>query len=370
MAVQFIEFLLAICAITQAPHRCHGWSLFTSDVVLPLLRTERSQPIEISSTDHQDSQRRAFVSAVTVATAVGTLIVPGESSAAESTVPSATLVVDSDAASASIAPVLVSLSGDAKKLFNEGRALESQGNIAAAQRLYAKVTQMAPRYIYGWSNLGNTQTAFGNLDAAEASYTTAVDLCLANLATTESIIGVPRCSDLYVLLLNRGSLRLNNGRPKDALQDLRQSEQLRGRPDAIVLQNLARALEINGLYSQADRDYTTAISMTSNEVSPFWLRSALVKYQLGDVKGGFDLLKRVAQRFPEAPEVRAAYAVFLSAMGDATAAQQKFLELPDRQRLKYVDTTYLTQTITWPPTMIQQLKTITTAVGDNRGLSS
>jgi tetratricopeptide (TPR) repeat protein len=372
MGVQFIELLLlAICVITLSPSGCHGWSSFTSGAaVIPRWGTERTPPI-LPSADHQDSQRRAFVVTVTAATFMATFIVPGASSAAESKVPSAaTLVADRDADSSSSAPVLVSLSGDAKKLFNEGRALESQGNIAAAQRLYAKVTQMAPRFVYGWSNLGNTQTAFGNLDAAEASYTTAVDLCLANLATTESIIGIPRCSDLYVLLLNRGSLRLNNGRPQDALQDLRQSEQLRGRPDAIVLQNLARALEINGLYSQADRDYTTAISMTSNEVSPFWLRSALVKYQLGDVKGGFDLLKRVAQRFPEAPEVRAAYAVFLSATGDATAAQQKFLELPDRQRLKYTDTTYLTQTISWPPTMIQQLKTITTAVGDNRGRSS
>ena len=35
--------------------------------------------------------------------------------------------------------------GDIKKLFNEGRALESQGNIFAAQRLYSKVTKVAPR---------------------------------------------------------------------------------------------------------------------------------------------------------------------------------------------------------------------------------
>lgn len=44
--------------------------------------------------------------------------------------------------------------------------------------------------------------------------------------------------------------------------------------------------------------------MTANEVNPFWLRSALVKLQLGDVQGGFDLMKRIDNRFPEAPEVR------------------------------------------------------------------
>ena len=261
--------------------------------------------------------------------------------------------------------VEVMASGDAKKLFNEGRALESQGNMAAAQRLYAKVTKISPRFIYGWSNLGNTQTAFGDLDAAEESYSTAIDLCNENLATTQEGFGQRRCSDQYILLLNRGSLRLNNGRPKEALADLQQASIARGRPDAIILQNLARAKELNGLYGQADRDYTTAISMTANEVNPFWIRSAMVKFQLGDVQGGFDLLKRVENRFPEAPEVRAAYATFLAAKDKQIEAQRKYLEIPDRQRLKFVDPDYLTKTIAWPPAMREQLAKISKAVGDS-----
>jgi len=43
------------------------------------------------------------------------------------------------------AEVLVSVTGDVKSLFNEGRAKELQGNIAAAQRIYSKVTKMAPK---------------------------------------------------------------------------------------------------------------------------------------------------------------------------------------------------------------------------------
>jgi len=262
-------------------------------------------------------------------------------------------------------PVDVAPPPDAKKLFNEGRALESQGNIAAALRLYSKVTQIAPRFIYGWSNLGNAQTALGDLTTAEKSYNTAIDLCNESLASDQQTgLGQRRCNDLYVLLLNRGSLRLNNGRPDEALKDLQQSNTLRGRPDAIVLQNLARAEEINGLFGASDRDYTTAISMTANEVSPFWLRSAMVKLQLGDVQGGFDLFKRVENRFPEAPEVRAAYAVFLTARGDETAGRQKFLEIPDRARFKYSDSNYVTKTISWPPAMRDALSKITAAVGD------
>jgi tetratricopeptide (TPR) repeat protein len=268
------------------------------------------------------------------------------------------------ASDTNVAP-LVSVTGDAKKFFNEGRALDSQGNLAAAQRIYQKVTKIAPNFIYGWSNLGNTQTAFGDLTSAEESYTKAISLCQENLMTTTQDSFAPRCNDLYVILLNRGCLYLNNGMPKEALSDLQQSAALRARPDAIVLQNLARAEEMNGFYLQADRDYTSAIAMTSNEVAPFWLRSAMVKYQTDHVQEGFDLLKRVANRFPEAPEVRAAYAVFLTtAKGDAVAGQQKFLEIPNKQRLKYSDAMYLSVTLAWPPKMAEMIGKIAKAVGD------
>lgn len=265
----------------------------------------------------------------------------------------------------STGPVEVTPSfADAKKLFNEGRAFESQGNMAAAQRLYAKVTKISPRFIYGWSNLGNTQVAMGDLQGAEENYSQAIALCQESLQAND---GGRKCSDLYVLLLNRGSVRLNtDGMAREALKDLQQADTLRQRPDAVVLQNLARAKELNGMYSSADRDYTVSISMTANEVNPFWLRSAMVKLQLGDVKGGLDLLKRVENRFPDAPEVKAASATFLAQQGQQIEAQRKYLEIPDRQRLRYVDDDYLQKVIAWPPAMIDGVTKIAKAVGDKR----
>lgn len=141
----------------------------------------------------------------------------------------------------STSEVQVVATGDVKKLFNEGRALEAQGNILAAQRLYIKVTKIAPRFIYGWSNLGNTLVAQGQLSEADASYTEAVDLCEENLKQVDgSSFGTRRCDDLYLILLNRGSVRLNNDMPKEALLDLTKSSTLRARPDATILQNLVR----------------------------------------------------------------------------------------------------------------------------------
>ena len=43
---------------------------------------------------------------------------------------------------------------DSKSLFNQARALENQGNMLAAGRLYERVTTISPQFIYGWSNLG------------------------------------------------------------------------------------------------------------------------------------------------------------------------------------------------------------------------
>lgn len=142
------------------------------------------------------------------------------------------------------------------------------------------------------------------------------------------------------------------------------SATLRGKPDAVILQNRARARELNSQYAAADRDYDVAISMTSNEVAPFWLRAALVKYQLGDYLGALDLLRRVEVKFPEAPEVRAALAAMLAKKGDEVGAKRKFLEIPDRQRLRFGDLDYLNGTVAWPPSMIATIRDVAVSVGD------
>ena len=85
-----------------------------------------------SSASSATLNRRQFAFSIPV-TAVATFI--------SSPVPSC-FALDETAA---IDPVQVVATGDIKKLFNEGRAMESQGNILAAQRLFAKVTKVAPR---------------------------------------------------------------------------------------------------------------------------------------------------------------------------------------------------------------------------------
>jgi tetratricopeptide (TPR) repeat protein len=298
------------------------------------------------------------------------------------------------AGGAVVAPASTSLDGDASKLFQQGRVLESQGNVEAAGRVYEKITQLRPGFVYGWSQLGNSQVVFGDLDRADDSYSTAIGLCRQledrqEAGGQDAVSSSPwflggvgasssPCGDLYVILLNRGSLRLNHGQPELALRDLEAANRLRARPDAVVLQNLARAKELTGDYAGADEDYDLAIQMTSNEVNPFWLRSALVKYQLGRPKPGLDLLKRVRNRFPDAPEVKAAYAVFLYGGGASKAsgnvdddgsnkvqARQVFLEIPDRARLKFSDPSYLRDAIGWPPSMVETLRKLTVAVGDD-----
>mmetsp|Transcript_12454 Transcript_12454/g.28828 ORF Transcript_12454/g.28828 Transcript_12454/m.28828 type:complete len:151 (+) Transcript_12454:642-1094(+) len=140
----------------------------------------------------------------------------------------------------------------------------------------------------------------------------------------------------------------------------------RGRPDAVVAQNLARAKEMNGLYQSADKDYELAISLTRNEIAPFWLRSALVKLQLGDTKGGMNVLKKVQERFSQASEVRAAYAALLVATGDRAAAKDAYLKIPESDRLQFADDSYLQSTVSWPPVAISALESVATEAGDRK----
>ena len=50
-------------------------------------------------------------------------------------------------------------------------------------------------------------------------------------------------------------------------------------------------------------------------------------------------------------------------------AQRKFLEIPDRQRLKFIDQKYLQETIAWPPIMIEGVTSIARNVGDYKLVS-
>lgn len=86
-----------------------------------------------SATNNNSVDRRQMISTLVPSTAAATtLIFAPQLASAEEMVTAAE-------------PVQVQVTGEVKKLFNEGRALESQGNMAAAQRIYGKVTKLAPR---------------------------------------------------------------------------------------------------------------------------------------------------------------------------------------------------------------------------------
>jgi hypothetical protein len=94
---------------------CHAWSVPTQSVA------KKSIP---------QSRREAIASFLTSAALIG----------------SAPRALAEDVVEAPpLAEVEVVVSGAAKSIFNEGRAYEMQGNMAAAQRLYVKTTKISPR---------------------------------------------------------------------------------------------------------------------------------------------------------------------------------------------------------------------------------
>ena len=231
-------FIIAVCSLSSSifpflveskagfvPISTHG-QFGKQTKVQPQLGALHVASKEASNAEENMSNRKSFLSSV-ASFSLASMGMPFVSFAEDG------LVTDQQ--------IQVLPTGDVKKLFNEGRALEAQGNILAAQRLYTKVTKISPGFIYGWSSLGNTLTAQGELNTADEAYTKAVNLCEENLRIAEQSPETRRCGDLYLLLLNRGSVRLNSNRAKEALADLQRSNALRARPDAIILQNLARA---------------------------------------------------------------------------------------------------------------------------------
>lgn len=137
-------------------------------------------------------------------------------------------------------------------LYNQAEALTSQGGVLAARPLYLKVTVLAPDFPFGHGGLANAQTALGDLPGALASYSRAIELCADpgagepddfSLLPAALAPGKPACSpaDLATLHLNRGAVLLASGGERAALEDLERAQRLRGRPDAVLLQNLGLA---------------------------------------------------------------------------------------------------------------------------------
>jgi hypothetical protein len=56
--------------------------------------------------------------------------------------------------------------------------------------------------------------------------------------------------------------------------------------------------------------------------------------------------------------------LFLATGGDQIAGQLKYLEIPDRARLKYGDNDCFT--ISWPPAMIEMVSKIASALGERK----
>jgi hypothetical protein len=101
---------------------------------MPHRRAEISSQLNVKS---NDISRRTFTVSIP-ATLISSFTTFSSSSPAYA-----------DDVSTALEAVQVAPSGEIKKLFNEGRVMEGQGNILAAQRLFAKVTKLAPRVSFG-----------------------------------------------------------------------------------------------------------------------------------------------------------------------------------------------------------------------------
>jgi len=235
------------------------------------------------------------------------------------------------------------LSEDATALLKNARQEEVKGNIDKAFKLYSKVVELEPTYPYAWSNRGNMHILRGDLRAALDDYTRAVDqLPSAGSAGTSG--------EAWLIYLNRATTRLAlNEDAKLALDDLNAAALMRRAPDAALLTSRAQAYERLEDWASAAADYQAALSLRPNDIQPWWVRFALVLFQLGRDVDAATLARRVRSKFSGEAEAGIALTCMLVEERQLGEASKLWFDQPLIQRQRYSDPGFLRNTVKWPP---------------------
>ena len=219
----------------------------------------------------------------------------------------------------------------------------------AEEKLSLLVDDLAPEYVGGYTNRANVRVALGDLDAAVADYNRAYELA-------------PLAPDAWIVLLNRGSTLLAQGRTDLALADMQAAVRL-GKSDKIALLGRGSVYHAMRNWEAAAADYGAVCSKEGMDVQPFWLRYSLELFQLGRQKDALGIARRVATKFDLEPEVQVAVGALQLAGGtdqDRTLALQQWRGVPASVKQRAVE--FDLKGREWPPAALDAAAAFLTAV--------
>lgn len=250
-------------------------------------------------------------------------------------------------------------------------AAPAQAAPSAAAKEYVTIAQRcAQNRDYGgavvaWKrvvDLDPTADTLSNLANAEVSADRLAD-ALVHYDAAVAALSPTAVESVWVVRLNRGVTRLALGDAKGALEDLDvacASETAAAVGASATLQsNRGLALVRLERYAEAEAAFKVASKRTPAPV-PWWLQWALVLFELRRDTEALALIRRVTQKYGDAPEVLTAFAALLElaeepAGSKATAAEER-AQLSPADRAKYSDPKFARDTLHWPPRVIGGLR--------------
>lgn len=228
-------------------------------------------------------------------------------------------------------------SGASSRLFSSAQRAAAAGDLQSAEFLYTELTETAPTFAPGFSNLGNILVARKSYAPAIERYSRALELA-------------PAARDSWLIHVNRGAALLASGDARAALDDMNAADALEPK-QAAILSNRGVVWEALKKYDNAARDYQNALD--GNDVQPFWLRYGLVLFQKGMSFEALSVINRVNARFG-GDDAAAAQAVVYFDRNDLGAAESAWSRV-ERPRL-YETTEFLAGERKWPPKAVEAMQ--------------
>lgn len=230
--------------------------------------------------------------------------------------------------------------GELLKLYTRGLRLQQPGeDLKEAQKVFEELVQVEPKFIYGWTNLGNVLTSLGDLDDAILCYNKAISL-------------KPPGNALAVIALNRASIFMSTGKVEQALKDMDAAERIGG-TSASILTNKAVALSYLGDWPGSAAMFERVINTAERNALPWWLRYSQTLLETNRIAEALPYYQRTLNRFPEETECKAFGVALYQALGSPNEARKYWTSMREEEKKEYSQSSeYLRKQLHWGPRAI------------------
>lgn len=216
-------------------------------------------------------------------------------------------------------------------------ATTNAGQFDAAIANWSELIDYFPEKAELWSNRGNVYSAQNKMELAIADYNKAIELA-------------PYAADPWI---NRGIAWEVLREWDKAIADY--NEALKLEPDdAVAHNNRGNAQAGKGNWYGAIGDYNQA-TILNPRFAMAKANYALAVYQVGQLEQSITLMKRLAKRYPQFADIRAALTAALWLQGKSGEAESNWFAVEGLDS-RYKDIDWVENVRRWPPSLVEGLR--------------